>query len=424
MTIDPDGTDDLARPRTGAEPPAGRRSALVAAGALLVAAPAFAQRPITMDEAVAASEARGSSVALARADSALAAADIQAARAFPNPVLSADYTEDVPQIHGEIELPLEYPWVRGPRIRAAEASARAAALALELERARARHEAVVAYIRAAAARSLSELSAMDAESGAELLDIARSRRDAGDASDLDAALAEMAAARAAGDALEDSIAAIDAVLDLQLVMGESAEQVTIVPVDTLALPAADVRSPPDPRLRVSVAESAARLEGRTEALRAESRARLPAPAVRAGAEGRDPSPEETGLLPTAGVSLEIPIFDRNGAAVAAARAEVARTRAELEAARRESDAALLLAARGREAALARARQAARLRRSAIRVAEMTSIGYREGELSIPDVLESRREAREALRGWIRAIVDAWTASEDWELAAATASRSE
>jgi len=97
---------------------------------LLGAAPLLAQRPVSMEEAVTATLERGTGVALAVADYALAAAEVAGARAFPNPILSADYTEDVPQRHGEIEQPLEYPWVRGPRIRAAEAAARASARAV------------------------------------------------------------------------------------------------------------------------------------------------------------------------------------------------------------------------------------------------------------------------------------------------------
>jgi len=408
---------------TVAEPPTARRlAALLAAGMLLGAAPLLAQRPVSMEEAVTATLERGTGVALAVADYALAAAEVAGARAFPNPILSADYTEDVPQRHGEIEQPLEYPWVRGPRIRAAEAAARASARVLDTERARARREAVVAYVEAAAARMLSELSAVDAAAGDQLLEFALQRRDAGDASDLDVALAEMAAARAAGEALGDSIAAVDAVLRLQMVMAEPADRIAIVPVDTLVLPVSAFRPPPDTEERAVVAASEARLDSSQEALREASRARLPAPAVRAGLEGHDPA-EDTGLLSTAGVSLEIPIFDRGGAAVATARAEVTRSRAELEAARRESDAALLLATRARDGAIARAEEAARVRRSALRVTEMTAIGYREGEISIPDVLEARREAREAMRAWVGAAVDAWTATADWDLAAAVGSSS-
>jgi len=40
-------------------------------------------------------------------------------RAFPNPTVSADYSKSAPQFHLTADQPLEFPWLRGARLRAA-----------------------------------------------------------------------------------------------------------------------------------------------------------------------------------------------------------------------------------------------------------------------------------------------------------------
>src|SRR2546429_4404551 len=67
---------------------------------LLAAAPSLvAQQPVTRAQAVAAALARGTRAAFGRADSAAAAGALHGARLYPNPLLSATYTKDVPHYH-------------------------------------------------------------------------------------------------------------------------------------------------------------------------------------------------------------------------------------------------------------------------------------------------------------------------------------
>src|SRR3989449_8097671 len=82
-----------------------------------------AQQPVTRAQAVAAALARGTRAAFGRADSAAAAGALHGARLYPNPLLSATYTKDVPHYHVIADLPLDLPWIRAARIGAA-ASAR------------------------------------------------------------------------------------------------------------------------------------------------------------------------------------------------------------------------------------------------------------------------------------------------------------
>src|SRR6267378_6808406 len=107
-----------------------------------------AQQPVTRADAVAAALARGARVALGRADTAAALGAARAARAFPNPSLSAGYTKDVPRVHATVGLPLDLPWLRGPRIGAAESARDAARYGFAFERAAVRFEAETTYTRA------------------------------------------------------------------------------------------------------------------------------------------------------------------------------------------------------------------------------------------------------------------------------------
>src|ERR1051326_7995507 len=88
---------------------------------LLVLMALSIQQPVTRADAVAAALTRGARVALGRADTTAALGAVRTARAFPNPTLAGSYTKDVPNYHALGELPLDLPWLRAPRIGAAEA---------------------------------------------------------------------------------------------------------------------------------------------------------------------------------------------------------------------------------------------------------------------------------------------------------------
>ncbi|MBC7672145.1 MAG: hypothetical protein H7247_06955, partial [Polaromonas sp.] len=79
---------------------------------------------MTRAEAQRAALSAGPRVALARADSAAARARVLTATALPNPTLSASYSKSPPQKHLTFELPVDAPWLRGPRVAAARASNR------------------------------------------------------------------------------------------------------------------------------------------------------------------------------------------------------------------------------------------------------------------------------------------------------------
>ena len=366
--------------------------------------PAAAQLPVSEQEAVQTALQRLPRLGAARADSAAAGAALRTAAEYPNPALALGYSKDAPNYHLELEQELEYPWVRVPRIQAARAALRAAALRVEITRARIRYDVTAAYAAAAAARQIAALSVQQAASGAELLRIARARRDAGDASDLDVDLAAVNAAQLLSALLADSLQLTAATLELQGAMGLPVDSPRIVATDTLP---ATFAAPADSALAVAAGEAERTAAERR--LAEQRRGRIPAPALRVGIEQGDPSGDATGLLPTVGVSIPLPLFHRNGGAVAAARADADRAAAEL--AQAKLDAALAVALAERARAVAQARLAAD--RSALagasRVATLSLTAYREGAFPLAAVLDAQRSAWDAGRQVLEDIATLRTA---------------
>ena len=366
----------------------------VVAAATCAAAGGAAQQPVTREQVVRAALARGPRIALAAADTSAARADLLTARAFQNPTVSASYTKDVPQYHAAVDLPLDLPWLRSARIRVASEARNSARLRFGFARASARFDAEAAYTAALAAAAHAALSRRTARDADSLLRMAVLRREAGDASDLDVQLATVNAGQLANDAAGDSVGAVSALLDVQRVMGLPADRPQVTLADTLAPPAADTAGPAGTTLQVAAAEATARSADAGLALA--HRGVFASPSLQLGFDSHDPTGAETGLLPTFGLALAVPLFNWNGGAIASAAAERDRARAELDIARRESDAALAEARRGLALAAQKVARDRTLVASADRVAAMSLTAYAEGAVALPSVLEAERQAREAL----------------------------
>jgi cobalt-zinc-cadmium efflux system outer membrane protein len=366
---------------------------LFGAAALTIPSQTAAQRPVTRREAIEAALAAGPRVALAAPDTAIARGDVLAARAYPNPVAGASYTKDSPQRHVTLDLPLDFPWLRGPRIGAAEAGRTASRLRFAFEREGARFDAEAWYTNALSAAVQARLSRHNAQDADSLLALARLRRDAGDASDLDVDLAVVNAGQLANTALDDSLAAEAALLELQRIMGLPWDSVSISLADTLALPTEPARLPGE-SVTLQVAAAQADLQAAQKALALERGNIFSAASLEIGFDRQAPVTDEPGTLPVVGIALPLPLFNRNGGAIAAASGARDRAARQLEVTRRESAAAIAQASRELAAALARAERDRVLVESADRVAAMSLTAYAEGAAALPSVLEAARHARE------------------------------
>jgi cobalt-zinc-cadmium efflux system outer membrane protein len=377
--------------------------------------------PMTRAAAIDAAAQRGLRGAFALQDSVAAHADLDVARGYPNPVAQLTYSRAVPYYHGVLSLPVDYPWVRGARVHAAELGLRAASYHYALERAQARYDADTAYtgaLVAAGRAALSHRNAVDADS---LHRLALLRRETGDASDLDVDLATINAGQAANAAAADSIAAIGALLDLQSVLGLPPDRPAVALTDSLAMPG-------DPGVAVQgangaeplpVAAATAAVQSNESALTFARRSVLAQPSIQAGLEGGDP--EQPYLLPTVGLSLPLPLFNRDHGEIALATANRDRAKLELELARRESTAAIARASRELDAAMTRARRDHTLLDAADRVAARSLVAFAEGASGLASVIEAQRSARDARGQYLDDLAAANTAVATVRLAGLTAS---
>jgi len=366
----------------------------LAAAALAVLGPAtlIAQQRVTRADAVAAALARGARVALGRADTTAARGLARAARAFPNPALSASYTKDVPQYHAVLDLPLDLPWLRGARIGAAESARDAARYGFAFERAAIRFDVETTYTNALAAARHADLSRRTALDADSLLSIAKLRREIGDVSELDVRLAAVNAGQLENIAVDDSLTALGTLLSLQLQMGLSGDEPTIALADSLAPPAGGESTEGHALLPIAAAEASLRSAERSLAFSRRSRF---APNLELGFDTGDPtSPTPHQLLPLVGFSLPLPLFNWSGGEVLRAVAERDRAAAQLDLTRRETSAAVVRARRNLAAARARLGRAGGLVESADRVAVMSLRAYSEGAVALASVLEAQRNARE------------------------------
>lgn len=403
---------------------------LVAAGNGRAAAqpvPTTTGRPIARAEAVAAALGGTARLAVARSDSAAALAGLLGALALPNPSLSASYSRATPRYHLIADLPLENPGLRRARVGAARAGRAAAGFRLALERAAVVLDVDTAYTRALAARERLQLSRRGAADGASLRAIAAARRDAGEASDLDVQLAMVFAGQQMNIAASDSLTYLSAVLDLQAAMGLEAEGIAVVPGDSLTMPPdsgttdepleATARMAADgganaiaPRTMLSVAAAQASLESARLAALAERRGRWSFPTLSAGIETGDPGGNETGILPTVGIAVPLPLLERNRGGIALAEAARDRASAELALARQTSRIETERARRMLGIAMERVRRDQALVALADTVAAKALTAYGEGALPLPSVLEARRSAREVVAQYIDDMAEAWVAT--------------
>ena len=366
-----------------------------------------AQTPLTRSGAIDAALDRGARLGVAQADTAVASAALITARALPNPSLNTSYSKSVPNWHFSADIPIDFPMLRDLRVRSARVGLLAAQLKLQFNRAMIVMETDTAYTRSLAARErlvLSRRNALDADS---LLHMVERRRDAGDASELDVELARVNALQEINKAADDSLTYISTLLDLQGALGLLEGNVTVHPTDSLVAPPAaptaaaqslDVQSA---QLSVDAANLNARLQHRSIWSQL---------SISPGFEIGDA--DQKGILPTLGVGIGLPLFDRNRGQIAQAEAERLKAQAELRLAEVEARNALAHALRERESALGKIARDQQLVVSANRVAAMALTAYREGASSLPNVVEAQRTARDVLGQYIDDLAAAWVATAE------------
>lgn len=384
--------------------------ALSVADRSAIAQATSAKSPVTRQAAITSAISRSPQATLAAADTASATANVLVARQFENPILGTSFTQSAPQQHFTLDIPLDPWWIRSPRVAAADAARAASRFRFAFATRSIGFNADTAYTRAQLTVARSRLSARTSRDADSLLVLARVRRDAGDASELDVELAAVFAGQSRNAASADSVATQSAALTLQTIMGISTDSAHIVVTDSLMLETPESTPLSSAAVTPLLVDAASRDVAAAESrVLTERRRRFGAPSLSVGFENINPG-GPNGPLASAGVSFPLPLFNRNGAAVLSARAELLRAEAQLALTRLSTSAAVVATTRDAEAARARALRSTQLVASADRIAALSLLAYREGASTLMLVLEAQRAARETLGQYFDDVAASRTAT--------------
>lgn len=373
---------------------------LAAAGVLGVAGGRVAHAQpaeVTADQAVALYREHSPRLAARRADLGVARADLVDAQIYPNPALSLGTTNIV---QGEdtfghsqetvgLDLPILIGRQRGHRERAAAARIAVRRAEIDADQARAEIEIRRRFVALLAAQERGAALASALEDARAVRAIVAGRQAAGakspyDLERSDLALAVLASKCAAADA--DTAAASGALAQAVGIAGWQPRAAGPFAPAELAAPAL-ARSHPE--LAIGAAAEAA--AGAEQAL-AHAEA-VPTPSLQVQAFG---TTDPQGIALTVGVSIPLPVFDRNQGAIARARAQ--QRAAELDHQATSSELAADLA---RAIALERRRDAAvvEFEGDAIarlpRVRTMAEASYRAGQGTVVELLDALDAVTEA-----------------------------
>ncbi len=381
--------------------PASMRVLVLCAVSVMSAVAAGETAVLTLEQALARASSEGSATLIAVSERERAAARARQARAWENPTLSVEVENvlgrgpyrdfDAAESTVSLSQPLPLGGGRGARVRAAQSDEQAATAALALAALELRRDVAIAYAEAIAADRLAGIARERAALGAQTRAAVERRHAAGLESDLQRARVEVETAGMQADARRRAAAALAQRRALAAHWREATVTAALDEAWFDAAPATafDVASdvaPTHPRLVVARA--------RVEQARAEIEAARRAPfsgleATVGTRRSEDaPSSDRAWLL---GLSMPLPLWDRNEGGVAEARAALQAAEFDLE------RAALDLVAE-REAALAE-RDAATLEVDALRLsglppsksfAHLAAQGYEAGRLSLIERLDAER----------------------------------
>ncbi len=385
---------------------------------------------LTLAQAQQQALATNADLRVASAQAEAAAAQLRTSREFPNPVLGLATSKIATDgssngtVRGNRILDRSYDSIislsqlfelgkRGPR----QQSARAAQRAAEAQRDEARRLVLQAvsqtYVAALEAREESRVLAASAAALRREAGLANVRLAAGDLASNDQRQIELAASRLELDAAASRHTATAAVIALEILLGSPAPTGETELADTLdtlplPLPSAEVAGDGVAGTRPDVAAAEANVAKAEADLVLQQRAPFPDLTVSAQFERNPPDQPNTAGL---GVSFPLPLWNRNGGAVRAARAAREVAQAQLDKARHQAVAEVA----GSRSAFreARARATAfveQLRPQSAAVAKTVAYAYEHGGASLVELLAAERNDNEVRIAAARAQADAATAA--------------
>ena len=393
----------------------------VALALLLAAGPLGAQQAPGLTLQRARELARQTSPHITAAQSAVeaAAARERQARAFVNPDIT--YSREQTSGNGvstsqniaSFDQRLEIGGQRGARVAAARLRQEAARARLAVAIRDLDYEVARAFIAVSTEARRAQLAKRGAEQFTEASRIMTQRFEQGDVSGYEVRRVRLEAARYAAVAAQASFTARDARLRFNQLTGLTSD--TALAALQAVAQGIDVESPPDSFVTVALAQNpelrAAELEVRAAESDATSIGRevVPSPTLSAGFKNEETTTAERLSGFVAAVSLPLPLWDRRGGAVDAARAEARRLEAERATARRRVQRMLQTTL---EAVRAADRQQAALRaqlgpeaEAALQAAE---VAFAEGEITLLEWLDAVRAYQEAEAAFADVLAESYT----------------
>jgi cobalt-zinc-cadmium efflux system outer membrane protein len=387
-------------------------------GALVLGGPVFAgaqEAPLTFQSALDLAIANNLDLAAARRGRAVREAEVRAAGQHPNPGLVFESTKDTPHQMLSLDVPFE-PWKRSRRLDVAREELALAdvedAAALQALRRRVRQT----FYGLVAAEEGASLATSMLEVASRVREVAQARFEAGAAPRLDVMAADLGLARAKADldiarsARASAQAELNGLLNRPpaqpvAVAGDMAEGSPFPPVDEALTRAAAGNA----ELRAAEREVAIE-DRRLGLLKTE---RFPTPVFSVGAVFNAPGEFDVGYR--AGLSLAVPLFDRNQGQIAGSLARGEQARLRRDALRRAVEAQAF-AAHAR--ALAQRAQVAAYRETllptATTIESLAEEGYRLGRATVLAVLEAQRSLRDTKKEYLDALLSLQSALADLE----------
>jgi outer membrane protein, heavy metal efflux system len=395
-----------------------RHLGAVALGAMVVSAPVptpAEEAPLTFQSALDLALANNLDLAAARRGRAVREAEVRAAGQHPNPDLVFESTKDTPHQMLSLDIPFE-PWKRSARIdlareelSLADVDDAAAVQAL-------RRSVRMAFYGLLAADEGASLATSMWEVAGRVREVAQARFEEGAAPRIDVMAADLGLARARADLELARSARLSAQAELNGVLnrpptqplavaGDTAEGAPLPPVDKALARAAAANA----ELRAAEREVVIE-DRRLGLLKAE---RLPTPVFSVGAVFNAPGEFDVGYR--AGLSLAVPIFDRNQGQIAGSLARGSQARLRRDALRRSVEARAF-AAHAR--ALAQRAQVAAYRETllptATTIESLAEEAYRLGRSPVLVVFEAQRTLRDTRTEYLSSVLSLQSALADVE----------
>ncbi|MGF6273202.1 cobalt-zinc-cadmium efflux system outer membrane protein [Massilia sp. UYP11] len=311
-----------------------------------------------------------------------------------------------------LNIPIELGGKRAARVEAARQEGRLAAIALDAERARVRadaaaafHDVVAAQVRERMARELVALAG-------RALAAADKRVEAGSLPPVEATRARVAQGGARIEALQAGRELEGARIRLAALWAGDARRLSINAAQAAALPPA----PPLDQLLAQLDEAPAMRHARTQVDQREALARLerarrtPDVNLIVGAQREGPDARNRAVV---GLSVPLPLFNRNDGAVLDALRRVDKARDQQDAERARLRAELAQAHARLTAALAEcALISTEILPGAEDAQRAASRGFELGKFALIDVLDAQRMLAQSRNQYLNAVLDAHRAAAD------------